>query len=244
MRTVLVAGANETATDRTRAYTLFAYLAGAFAGQAWPAGALPRAAARAAKGALYGLVFSLAYVDGDVPTAQSVGSDADAADPRARGGGRLPYPYLRLLLHYDPSELVRTLGVAFQDADLEGLVPADPTAATTLGVGGATLDRQAIVDMLLRVLTHTEGEFAVRTRPHSAVGGVTHQSLCLCDCLFLRACVCGHVLGRGARGGVSISGTAAGAALDVFARGRGGVVASVDSVDDSAVRRRTARTGT
>ena len=138
---------------RTRAYTLYAYLAYAFSGQAYPAGVLARADALAAKQQLYGLLFSLVYVD---------------SDPLQERDTGLPYPYLRLLARFDPVELTRTLAVAFRDSDLDGLVALDPGASggTTVGLPSSTLDRQAVVDILLRVVTHTEGEFSVRQWDH------------------------------------------------------------------------------
>jgi len=135
---------NATTALRAKACTIFVYLAYTFSGQAYPAGALEPSVAADAKQQLYNLLFSMVYLD---------------ADPLQDRSAGLPYPYLRTLARFDAVELMRTLTVAFRDASLDGTVVL--TNALDHGAG-TPLDRQMVIDILLRVANHTSGEFPVR----------------------------------------------------------------------------------
>jgi len=80
----------------------------------------------------------------------------------------LPFPYLTLLLNFDTSEFLRVLSVAFDDPSLSDTIPIWPLTVD-LSVSdsqspkpkGQFLNRQMIIDILLRVMTHSTREFSV-----------------------------------------------------------------------------------
>jgi hypothetical protein len=76
----------------------------------------------------------------------------------------LPFPYLRLLINFDFAELLRVLTVAFDDACLNDVIPmwpltVDLSVSNTKANPPAFLNRQAIVDILLRLVTHPVSDF-------------------------------------------------------------------------------------
>jgi hypothetical protein len=129
-----------TETMAPDAYKVFAYLAQALVGLAYPRKVpLPLTEGVKARTALYNFLFSGRTVNwpekGGKPILTSVEDDDE--EERGGGGGSEPtYPYIRLLLRFDSEATLDTLDLAFEDSYLDE----------------SPLNRQQIVDILLEIM--------------------------------------------------------------------------------------------
>ena len=96
------------------AYKIFPYLAATLSGQAFPSqNALPAAEASSAKADIYPFLF-----DGRSRLWPSGPEGKLVLTAEEEGGVEPTYPYLRLLLRFDPESLLHTLDIAFEDSYL------------------------------------------------------------------------------------------------------------------------------
>jgi len=100
----------------------------------------------AAKTSVYRLLFSLMYHE----------RDAMASDTG------LPYPYIRLLARFDSHELVGVMSLAFQDPCIEGMIKlVEGSVHSPLNALDTVLERQTVIDILLKVITQASSDFKV-----------------------------------------------------------------------------------
>ena len=96
------------------AYKIFPYIAATLSGQAFPSQkALPAAEASSAKAEIYAFLF-----DGRSRLWPSGPEGKLVLTAEEEGGLEPTYPYLRLLLRFDPEALLHTLDIAFEDSYL------------------------------------------------------------------------------------------------------------------------------
>lgn len=96
------------------AYKIFPYLAATLSGQAFPSRKiLPAAEASSAKADIYAFLF-----DGRSRLWPSGPEGKLVLTAEEEGGLEPTYPYLRLLLRFDPESLLHTLDIAFEDSYL------------------------------------------------------------------------------------------------------------------------------
>ncbi|CAO1624080.1 unnamed protein product [Sympodiomycopsis kandeliae] len=136
-------------------YIIYSYLSVILSGQSYPSQEnLSEAMARKAKSSLYAFIFSGHCIvwppNGGGKLVLTVGDDQD--EPT--------YPYLRLLLRFDPEALLDTMDVAFEDSYLD-----DDDDDEEQGDKAApnVLTRQRIVDILVEITPalqpHTDKRF-------------------------------------------------------------------------------------
>jgi vacuolar protein sorting-associated protein 8 len=96
------------------AYKIFPYIAATLSGLTYPSQTpLPKDESNAAKAALYGfLVDGRSRIWPDGPNGKLVLTSDE------EGGTEPTYPYLRLLLRFDPESMLHTLDIAFEDSYL------------------------------------------------------------------------------------------------------------------------------
>ncbi|KAJ3084579.1 Vacuolar protein sorting-associated protein 8 [Rhizoclosmatium hyalinum] len=131
-------------------YILFVYLAYIFTGKSFPVGTLTRRESLQAKSDIYNFLFSTTHSTWppDAPGNPTTSSNYHEL-------GRIPYPYVRLLLQYDAKEFFNVLSLAFEDSSLDGDIRIRDGHAQDGRVRFADLhsaiNRQYIVDTLLMI---------------------------------------------------------------------------------------------
>ena len=128
---------HRTQTD----YKLFVYLAFVLTGKSFPSGALEESVAKKARRDIYAFLFSESHI------------------PGIEIGSASQYPYLKLFLRFDAREFFKVLSLAFHDAFLNGEEwRRDGSGKTFRTLQGQTilLDRQYVVDLLLKVMTKSD----------------------------------------------------------------------------------------
>ncbi|KAH8913708.1 hypothetical protein BT69DRAFT_1358904 [Atractiella rhizophila] len=120
------------------AYKIFPYLSHSLTGYGYPSLLpLPNDDALLARASLYGFVFSGSTISwphfGGKPVL--ISEDEGYVEP--------PYPYLRLLLHFDSEAILDVLDLAFEDPYLDDEDVAD-----------RPVDRQTIINVLLDIAAH------------------------------------------------------------------------------------------
>ncbi|KAG0140880.1 hypothetical protein CROQUDRAFT_99492 [Cronartium quercuum f. sp. fusiforme G11] len=126
-----------TGAREARAYKLYAYLTHTLLGRAYPSKKpYEPALASRARASVYHFLFSGHTLRWPLPTGKLVTTTVDDLEPT--------YPYLRLLLKFDPEALLDSLDCAFED----GWLDDQP--------GGR--DRQSIVNILLDILSSEDQE--------------------------------------------------------------------------------------
>ena len=163
----------EARSLRDNCYQFMVYLAYTWTGKAYPVGLIPEEDQVKAKTSLYTLIFSETFTDNDCTTAPSpplVHCIFYTYSPTlffpAVVKKELPFPYLRLLINFDFIELLRVLTAAFDDPSLNDLITmwpltVDLSASDEKSPPPAFLNRQTIVDILLRLVAHPLGDFSV-----------------------------------------------------------------------------------